>query len=677
MMPSVESLLECLPPNMDEWVTVKDKQNVYDIIHEILDAHKNFAPYYDEIALFFDGDSTEEICKNIYNFLKRNIRYHEETEDEQTTALPTGILSRRMGDCKHYASFAGGVLDALNRINGTERKWNYRFASYDLFNPAPHHVFVVANDDDRQEEIWIDPTPGAKNQIPVWLIDKKINVRPMALRRQIAGFNMGAIQQIEYVETLPVDETQELAPTVMEAVNETAAEEEPTPEIQAAIETLMHYGVMNDAGEISDNVLLNLSKTLPYDEFELVAQARQTLQIAIADAVNNAATASDELGISYNDAIGSFFSSLWRGVKKVSLSPARNAYLSLVAINAFGMATKLYNAIYNADGTFWQPGQDQLYKKWNSFGGDWHNLNNAIKSGHKKRALLGCVTCDDEPGTMGVAPAIPAWVAVASALIAAITPLVKEILRARQQQGMLPAGVDPNTGLPVGMNMATPQDQSWLNSPLQWFKDHPIETAGIGIGAYFLLTSSKKKLNAVRRKDNRKTIAFVALGGAALMLYLKNKNSNTNDVPAGGGTTTDTTTDTTISPTTNTTSDATNVTPKTTGFLFVRDLMPYYSTTFDAQAYLNRYPDIRQDKYFSQNPLEHYQRYGQYEGRLPSADPANVRYDSAFDPVYYGDRYPDIPQHFGTDYTKYFQHWQQYGQKEGRKPGGAYLILTQ
>jgi len=478
MMPTVEKLLDCLPPYCDEWITVKGSQNVYDIIEEILKAHKEFAPYYDNIALYFDGDTTEEVCKNIYRFLKWNIKYHEEGEEDQTTALPAGILTRRQGDCKHYSSFAGGVLDALNRLNGTNRDWNYRFASYDPFNSSPHHVFVSVWDDVREEEIWIDPTPGAKNQIPVWLIDKKIKVKPMALRRNIAGvgYLQTGLQQIQYVEEFPENESQVLAPAVIEAFEEQQAEEEPTGELQQAIEVLYNYGIMNDAGEVSDTQLQKLAAVLPQNEFDLVSNARLTLQLAIADAVQAADGA----------AIGSFFSSLWRGVKKVSLAVPRNAFLSLVALNVFGYATKLYNAIYKEDGTYWQPGQDNLYKKWNKLGGDWHNLNNAIKSGHGKKAILGCIGCGDTIGA--AAAAVPAWVATASAIIAAIMPLVNALLKQRQQYGEMNYNVDPNTGLPYGMNMPG-SNYGAGGTIIEWVKAHPLETALIGVAGYYLLTT--------------------------------------------------------------------------------------------------------------------------------------------------------------------------------------------
>lgn len=188
MIVTKEKLIEKLPEYRDEWVLIHPDQTVKDIIAEVLTVHDEFAPHYDRIALFFDGDDTEKICSELFDFCRENIEYREETEEDQTSALPTGILVRGFGDCKHYAGFCGGVLDALNR-RGKNLKWKYRFASYDLFDRTPHHVFIVVDNDG--EEIWIDPTPGSETKVPVYFVDKKIQAMP--LRRNIAGFESGII----------------------------------------------------------------------------------------------------------------------------------------------------------------------------------------------------------------------------------------------------------------------------------------------------------------------------------------------------------------------------------------------------------------------------------------------------------------------------------------------------
>ncbi len=484
---TIENLLAALPAYRDEWITITGRQSVGDIIAEVLNAHREFSPYYENIALFFDGETVEDIANNLYNFLKKNIRYSEEKEEDQTTAIPSGILTRGYGDCKHYSSFAGGVLDALNRLTGKKIKWSYRFASYDPFNKNPHHVFIVI--EDRGGEIWIDPTPGSETHEPVWQVDKKIKFSNMALRRNIAGLNVGRIgEDIVFVEDrLPLYPNEEPAPIVVEILEEQNADDEVTPELQAAIELLLSYGIMNENGEISDKKLQEIAPQLNATQFDELSHARHVLFTELDKSVT----------------IGSFFSTLWRGVKKVTLALPRNAYLSLVAINAFGFATKLRNAIYNPDGTFFQPGQQMLYDRWNKFGGDWHNLRLAIDAGSKKKALLGAIDFDQRAGKKSIgfgpiaAPAAAtaaAWYTIAATLIVALTPLIKDILIRKQQAGQLPPGIDPNTGLPYGSNPAQPLpgDENFLDKIMNWIKDNPIPAA-LGAGAVIYLVTQKKK----------------------------------------------------------------------------------------------------------------------------------------------------------------------------------------
>lgn len=174
MAVTVLDLLDQLPPYKDAWILINDNQAVPDIINEVCDAHSEFASYYDNLSSFFEDEDTTVVCENIYRFLKQNIKYKEESEKEQTSALPTGILIRGKGDCKHYSGFSAGILDAINR-SGQRINWCYRFASYRIWDRTPHHVFVVVNPG-TNNEIWIDPTPGADEMTPVWQIDKTVKV---------------------------------------------------------------------------------------------------------------------------------------------------------------------------------------------------------------------------------------------------------------------------------------------------------------------------------------------------------------------------------------------------------------------------------------------------------------------------------------------------------------------
>lgn len=165
MSVSKGTILEHLPPYQDEWILIKERQRVKDIIREMLEAYPEFAPDYDKIGKFFEGRTVMDTCNNLYRFCKENIQYIEEPETAQFSAIPGGILTRGYGDCKAYASFIGGCLGALSRAGRLPADWDYYFASYERDVKTPYHVFVQVVTDDGQV-IWVDPTPGADSKMP-------------------------------------------------------------------------------------------------------------------------------------------------------------------------------------------------------------------------------------------------------------------------------------------------------------------------------------------------------------------------------------------------------------------------------------------------------------------------------------------------------------------------------
>lgn len=164
-----ERILSKLPPYEDKWQVVRKKQYVPDIINEIMTSHRLFAPYYDKFSSLFFTNDPAQLSERLYSFCKQNIEYREESMDKQTTAVPTGVLTRGYGDCKHYALFNAGVISSINRLYGTGFDWCYYFAGY-RGAEEPHHVFVSLRDGN--EEVWIDPTPGAGAEEPTLLVKR-------------------------------------------------------------------------------------------------------------------------------------------------------------------------------------------------------------------------------------------------------------------------------------------------------------------------------------------------------------------------------------------------------------------------------------------------------------------------------------------------------------------------
>lgn len=178
-MVSKDYLLRVLPPFKGNQELLASEQQVTDIIRDMQNSHRLFASDYDLIAGYFDAGNVRVTAKRLFDFCKRNVPYKIESDERQTIRSPAGILARGNGDCKHYASWIAGVLDALRR-KGAKIDWCYRFASYSMFNKVPHHVFVVLQVDGG--EVWVDPVlPSFNNRKNYWYkTDKKV---PMALYR--------------------------------------------------------------------------------------------------------------------------------------------------------------------------------------------------------------------------------------------------------------------------------------------------------------------------------------------------------------------------------------------------------------------------------------------------------------------------------------------------------------
>ena len=88
-----------------------------------------------------------------------------------------------------------------------------------------------------------------------------------------------------------------------------------------------------------------------------------------------------------------------------------------------------------------------------------------------------------------------------------------------------------------------------------------------------------------------------------------------------------------------------------------------YSSVFDADYYLNKYPDVNEWANGNKDKaLDHFISYGMSEGRRGS---------EAFDVQSYYNEYPDLRAAFGTDLASYYSHYLMYGKKEGRHATGC------
>jgi hypothetical protein len=180
-MVSRSAVLEKLAPFNNFKKVVSTDQTVTDIIDGIVSTHYQYQDEYDKISQYFVGESELETARNIFNFLKSNVPYYIESNNNQTLRSPSAIVALP-GDCKSYALFANGVLDSLNRKGIFQVPLAFRFAGYKNNTREPQHVFAVMHPGTKKE-IWIDPVLPRFNEKrqPSFFKDKKIKMALIAL----------------------------------------------------------------------------------------------------------------------------------------------------------------------------------------------------------------------------------------------------------------------------------------------------------------------------------------------------------------------------------------------------------------------------------------------------------------------------------------------------------------
>jgi len=177
------TILAKLSPFNNYKKIVVDDQTTSDIIYGLLQNHDRYKNEYDKISEIFLSNNVKETARNVFDFLKNNVKYYIEPTKNQTLRSPSAIIAMPMGaDCKSFASFILGVFDSLNRKGIYRVPLAYRFASYKENSKNPQHVFAVLYPN-TDHEIWVDPVLDKfdlKKQ-PTYYKDKKLNMALIAM----------------------------------------------------------------------------------------------------------------------------------------------------------------------------------------------------------------------------------------------------------------------------------------------------------------------------------------------------------------------------------------------------------------------------------------------------------------------------------------------------------------
>ena len=98
------------------------------------------------IAQKFKGATEMDTCRNIFDFLKNDIKYVADGS-HQKVKLPSALLREKVGDCKSYSLFTGAILSNLGI------PWKYVLVSY-REDPTPTHIYVVTDSGIIIDAVW-------------------------------------------------------------------------------------------------------------------------------------------------------------------------------------------------------------------------------------------------------------------------------------------------------------------------------------------------------------------------------------------------------------------------------------------------------------------------------------------------------------------------------------------
>jgi len=144
----VKSLIEN-PVNQKQ--VIKRYQDTKDIMKELLYMFAEYKYQAKPVAHLFDGGSIKKSGKNIWSFIKDNIKYVAEPEKNQTSRSFSRIIYDKWGDCKHSALLASSI--------GWQLGYDVvpKFVNYEDKTKRYGHVYTILVDPKTKEQVIIDP----------------------------------------------------------------------------------------------------------------------------------------------------------------------------------------------------------------------------------------------------------------------------------------------------------------------------------------------------------------------------------------------------------------------------------------------------------------------------------------------------------------------------------------
>lgn len=98
------------PNNKAQHITTY--QNADDIIRQLKRAEFESRPTSAKLAKVFNESDKMKVAAKVWHFLRTQIFYYAEPKTNQSAKTISRFISDKTGDCKHFAVFSVGVLNA-------------------------------------------------------------------------------------------------------------------------------------------------------------------------------------------------------------------------------------------------------------------------------------------------------------------------------------------------------------------------------------------------------------------------------------------------------------------------------------------------------------------------------------------------------------------------------------
>ena len=346
-----------------------------------------------EFSKRFEAPTIYQSAFKVWYFIRNNINYVKDPIGMQIIQLPQALIKRgykgngngKGGDCKSMSLCTAAIMYNLGAKNV-----RLRYAGY--FGNEPTHVYAVISYNGR--DIPIDP-----------VIEKFDYEKPYKFKKDY---------------TMEVYQLSGIGATYDEKLRAFKSKLRPGT---------IHFNL------VSKEILKQEGKLLP----ESINPVQQSDYLAKLNRIKSLHEKTGKTGLLYklvlneiNDVnngivyggisgIGKIsLRKVFKGVKKVSLAPSRNAFLGLVEANVKGLATKI-KALPKS----------KVSNVWEKFGGNPDKLYKVVERGAKRKSIFGVQG-------IGMEPATATAIAAAAPIVAAFIALFKSNKTPKLDENGLP-----------------------------------------------------------------------------------------------------------------------------------------------------------------------------------------------------------------------------------------------